>query len=321
MLKFAVIGCGNLAMKYSIPALINSGVSSVTVCIDPNRRGQKEAVKQKFDLPLVTDLDQAIQNYEFDAVYIAAPTGVHKNLVLSAANYKKHILCEKSLGSNIKEVKEMVKVCKNNNVALFEGFMYQFHTQHKFVRSLIDKGEIGVPFHFQGTFGFPPINESDFRYNKDLGGGAVLDAGSYTIHAARHFFKSEPLSTNSVLENEGKEVDVRGTVLLNFGESRTASLIFGFNNMYQSKYVIWGTKGMITLERAYALPPHLKPTCKLEKQGFKETYTLEPCDHFIEEIKYFCDRYSSINNREIWYNEAINQSRVLNSILFSVDNN
>jgi predicted dehydrogenase len=321
MLKFAVIGCGNLAMKYSIPALINSGVSNVTVCIDPNRRGQKEAIKEKFDLPLVTDLDQAVQNYKFDAVYIAAPTGVHIDLVLQAAKYKKHILCEKSLGSNLKEVEEMVNVCKNNKVALFEGFMYQFHSQHQFVRNLIDKGEIGIPFHFQGSFGFPPINEGDFRYNKDLGGGVVLDAGSYTVHAARHFFNAEPLFSNSVLENEGKEVDVRGTALLNFGESRTASLIFGFNNMYQSKYQIWGTKGIVTLERAYALPPSFKPTCVLEKQGFKEIYELKACDHFIEEIRFFCDKYSSLNNREIWYNEAVNQSKVLNSILLTADNN
>lgn len=320
MLKFAVIGCGNLAMKYSIPAIINSGSSSIVVCIDPNRRGQREAVKEKFDLPLVTNLNEAIQNYDFDAVYIAAPTGVHKKIVLSAAKYKKHILCEKSLGSNIQEVKEMVEVCKNNNVALFEGFMYQFHTQHKFVRNLIDKEEIGIPFHFQGTFGFPPINESDFRYNKDLGGGVVLDAGSYTVHAARHFFNAEPLTCNAVLENEGKEVEIRGTALLNFGESRTASLIFGFNNMYQSKYVIWGTKGTITLERAYALPPDFKPTCILEKQGFKEAYTLEECDHFIEEIKYFCDKYGFLNNREIWYNEALSQSKVLNNILLNADN-
>lgn len=320
MLKFAVIGCGNLAMKYSIPAIINSGSSSIVVCIDPNRRGQKQAVKEKFDLPLVTNLNEAIQNYDFDAVYIAAPTGVHKKIVLSAAKYKKHILCEKSLGSNIQEVKEMVEVCKKNNVALFEGFMYQFHTQHKFVRNLIDKGEIGIPFHFQGTFGFPPINESDFRYNKDLGGGVVLDAGSYTVHAARHFFNAEPLTCNAVLENEDKEVEIRGTALLNFGESRTASLIFGFNNMYQSKYVIWGTKGTITLERAYALPPDFKPTCILEKQGFKEVYELEPCDHFIEEIKYFGDKYGILKNREIWYNEALSQSKVLNNILLNADN-
>lgn len=259
-------------------------------------------------------MEEAVENYDFDAVYIAAPTGVHKNLVLSAASYKKHILCEKSLGSNIKEVKEMVKVCKNNNVALFEGFMYQFHTQHKFVRSLIDKGEIGVPFHFQGTFGFPPINESDFRYNKDLGGGVVLDAGSYTVHAARHFFNAEPLSSNAVLEDEGKEVDIRGTALLNFGESRTASLIFGFNNMYQSKYQIWGTKGIVTLERAYALPPDFEPTCILEKQGYKEVFTLDTCDHFVEEIKYFCANFLVNEIKSEWYDEAINQSKVLHSL-------
>ena len=314
MLKFAVIGCGNLALKYSIPALINSGSSSVVVCIDPNRRGQKEVVKEKFDLPLVKDLNEAVKNYDFDAVYIAAPTGVHKKLVLSAAQHKKHILCEKSLGSNIEEVKEMLEICKNNNVALFEGFMYQFHTQHKFVRNLIDKGEIGIPFHFQGTFGFPPISESDFRYNKNLGGGVVLDAGSYTVHAARHFFKAEPLTCNAVLESEEKEVEIRGTALLDFGESRTASLVFGFNNMYQSKYVIWGTMGIITLERAYALPPDFKPTCILEKQGFKEVYTLEACDHFIEEIKYFCNGYNNEETKKAWYSEALKQSNVLQAL-------
>jgi dTDP-3,4-didehydro-2,6-dideoxy-alpha-D-glucose 3-reductase len=313
MLKFAVIGCGNLAMKYAIPALINSGVSSVIVCIDPNRRGQKEVIKEKFNLPLVTTLDEAVLNYDFDAVYIAAPTGAHKDLVLSAASYNKQILCEKSLGSNLDEVKEMVNFCKERNLALFEGFMYQFHTQHQFVKKLIKDGEIGVPFHFLGRFGFPPINENDFRYKKKLGGGVVLDAGSYTVHAARHLFGKEPEDSKAVLDNEDKEVDVRGTVLLDFGNSKTASLIFGFNNMYQSNYVIWGTKGKITLERAYALPPDFKPSCILEKQGFKEVYTLESCDHFKEEVKYFCKNYKNNEEKNSWYKEAVNQSKVLNN--------
>ena len=223
----------------------------------------------------------------FDAVYISTPNAVHAETVFLAAKNKKHILCEKSLGINLKEVEEMVQCCKENNVALFEGFMYQFHTQHQFVKKLIQDGEIGIPFHFQASFGFPPINENDFRYKKELGGGVVLDAGSYPIHSARHFFGKEPISSNAILENEGHEVEIRGTVLLNFGKSRTASLIFGFNNMYQSKYSIWGTKGMITLDRAYAVPSNFNPTCILEKQGFKEVYTLNACDHFIEENKIF----------------------------------
>ena len=313
-LKFAVVGCGNLAMKYSIPALMNSDVSEIVICVDPNRRGQKEAIRDKFNLPLVISFDQAIKEYEFDAVYIASPTGTHKDIVIEAAKNGKQILCEKSLGSDLSEVLEMVETSKKYDVALFEGFMYQFHSQHQFVKDLIEKGEIGMPFHILGSFGFPPIHENDFRYKKDSGGGVVLDAGSYTVHVARKLFNCEPISTHAVLENEGKEVDIRGTALLNFGDSRTASLVFGFDNMYQSKYQIWGTKGIITLERAYALPPDFKPTCILEKQGYKEVFTLEPCDHFIEEIKYFCANYRDVNTKKAWYSEAFNQSKVLNSL-------
>lgn len=315
MLKFAVVGCGNLALRYAIPALINSSETELVVCVDPNRRGQKEIIKEKYNLPLVTSLSEAINNYDFDAVYISTPGGTHKDLVVFAANHRKQVLCEKSLGSNLKEVEEMVAACKINNVALFEGFMYQFHTQHQFVKNLIQDGEIGTPFHFQASFGFPPINENDFRYKKELGGGVVLDAGSYTMHAARQFFGKEPISSHAILENEGYEVEIRGTVLLNFGESRTANLIFGFNNMYQSKYTIWGTKGMITLERAYAVPADFTPTCVLEKHGVKKVYTLEPCNHFIEEIKYFNDQYKNEDSRKEWYNEALNQSKALENLI------
>ncbi len=320
MLRFAVIGCGNLALRYSIPAIMNCKDSELVVCINRSKK-PKEKIEEEFKIPFETSFIEALEKYEFDAVYISTPNAVHAETVFLAAKNKKHILCEKSLGINLKEVEEMVQCCKENNVALFEGFMYQFHTQHQFVKKLVQDGEIGIPFHFQATFGFPPINQDDFRYKKELGGGVVLDAGSYTVHSARHFFGKEPISSNAILENEGHEVEIRGTVLLNFDESRTASLIFGFNNMYQSKYTIWGTKGIITLERAFALPPDFKPTCVLEKQGFKEFYELEACDHFIEEIRFFCDKYSSLNNREIWYNEAINQSKVLNSILLTADNN
>lgn len=313
MLKFAVVGCGNLALRYSIPAIMKCKDAELVVCINKSKK-PKEKIEEEFKIPFETSFKEALEKYEFDAVYISTPNAVHAETVFLAAKNKKHILCEKSLGINLKEVEEIVKCCKENNVALFEGFMYQFHSQHQFVKNLIQDGEIGIPFHFQASFGFPPINENDFRYKKELGGGAVLDAGSYTMHAARQFFGKEPISSKAILEYEGHEVEIRGTALLNFGESRTATLIFGFNNMYQSKYQIWGTKGIVTLERAYALAPDFEPTCILEKQGYKEVFTLDACDHFIEEIKYFCANYLVNEIKSEWYDEAINQSKALHSL-------
>jgi len=202
-----------------------------------------------------------------------------------------------------------------NKVALFEGFMYQFHSQHQFVKKLIGSGEIGQPVHFQAWFGFPPLNENDFRYNKELGGGALLDAGSYTVHAARHFFEAEPINCYSILEKEGHEVEMRGSALLNFGNSKTAHLVFGFNNMYQNKYVIWGTTGVITLERAFALPPDFRSTVILEKQGEKKEFSMEPCDHFLEEINFFTLNFENKKNIEEWRSEVLNQKVILDKIL------
>ena len=312
-MKFAIIGCGNIAQKSAIPALLNSGVSSISVCVDTNPEKRKE-IYEKYNLPFETSLEKAFNKYNFDAVYISTPNATHKEIILYAAKNKKHILCQKSIVSNFVEANEVVIYCKENNVAIFEGFMYQFHTQHKVVKNIIESGEIGNPFHFQAWFGFPPISQNDFRYNKSLGGGAILDAGSYTIHSARHFFNCEPISIHSIIENEGHEVEVRGCAMLNFGKNRTAHLVFGFNNMYQNKYIIWGTKGVITLDRAFAIPPDFESVLLLEKQGLKKEYIMRPCNHFIEEIRYFVQNISSINHVQQWQDEILNQLKVISKI-------
>lgn len=314
-MKFAVIGCGNIAQKSIIPALMNSGVSNISVCVDTNPEKEFE-IETKFGLPFETSLIQAVNNYNFEAVYISTPNAVHKEIILQAAKNKKHILCQKSIVCTLDDAIEVVNCCKENKVVVLEGFMYQHHTQHKFIRELIKKGEIGTPFHFQAWFGFPPISQDDFRYKKTLGGGAILDAGSYTIHAARNFFNCEPCRIYSTLEYESHEVEIRGTAMLDFGDSKTAHLVFGFNNMYQNKYEIWGTEGVIKLERAFALPPNYQSTLTLIKQQLQESYSMDPCNHFIEEIRYFISNISNNEYIEKWQKEIISQMKVINQISF-----
>ena len=111
MLKFAIIGCGNIALRSSIPALIESPYSLPVVCIDTDI-SKSEVIREKFKLPFESSFEKALNNYSFNAVYISTPTGTHKELVIQAANHKKHILCEKSIATNIDEVNEMILSCK-----------------------------------------------------------------------------------------------------------------------------------------------------------------------------------------------------------------
>ena len=118
----------------------------------------------------------------------------------------------------------------------------------------------------------------------------------------------------SVLENEMHEVEIRGTVMLNFANSKTAHLIFGFNNKYQNKYIIWGTTGTITLERAFGIPSDYQSTLTIEKQDSKREIPMLVCDHFVEEIKYFVKQINNKNITEQWILEFLSQSKTLSQI-------
>lgn len=316
-MKFAVIGCGKIAKKAVIPAILKSDIVELVVVIDRNHLKESE-IKSLYGCNFATSLHEANEKFKFDAVYISTPIGVHKKYIIEAANFKKHILCEKSIVSSYEDAQEIIEVCKANNVALFEGFMYQFHPQHDFVKKLLSANEIGTPFHIQAWFGFPPLPDSDFRYSKNLGGGSTLDAGAYTIHFARNFFKSEPRKIYSILEKESQDVDIRGSVMLDFGNSKSAHCVFGFNNLYQNNYVIWGTNGKITLSRAFAVPSDFSSTLLIERPGMEiKNISMPTADHFQIQFEMFSKGALVAETREQWYVEINSQSKALSIILES----
>ncbi|MEM1297282.1 MAG: Gfo/Idh/MocA family oxidoreductase, partial [Verrucomicrobiota bacterium] len=198
-------------------------------------------------------------------------------------------------------------------VALLEGFAYQHHPNHTIVREVIDRGEIGDIIQFQASFGFPPI-DSAHRYDPALGGGALLDAGTYTVHAARNMLNAEPIGFSSILQSGEEQVDIHGSALLNFGSTKSATLTFGFNNMYQNWYSVWGTKGLIHLDRPFSAPPEFEARLRIEKQGITEEQLLPPANQFSLQVEEFC---AGIENSSIWpswRNDARKQAECLERI-------
>jgi len=311
-MRFIVVGCGNIAQRCAIPALMNSGVTEVVCCIDTDP-AQEEEIQTKFGLPFSTSLREVLETMNFESVYISTPNAIHVQIVEQVAKYGKNILCEKPLAGSREDALRIAELGKQYNVPIFEGFMYQFHKQHQIKNQMIKDGAIGDVQLFQGWFGFPPLQETDFRYKKALGGGAVLDACAYLVHSARHFYGSEPVNVHAVLSAEqGREVETHATILLDFGEGRVANLVTGFNNKYKSMQMIWGSKGLLTLERAYALPPEHQSVLTIETQDGKTNYTMPACNHFEEEMRFFVANCAS--KADEWRDEFLNQNKVLMEI-------
>lgn len=327
--KIGILGCADIARKYAIKAF--QAIPNAEVVSIASRDYEKAKLwALEFNINAEESYDALIENKNIDAFYIPLPIGLHKEWVLKAVKMGKHIICEKSLASNFNEVREVVDECRNSGVVLYENFMCDFHPQHQKVLSMKKEGVIGNPFIFRGYFGFPMRDKNDFRYNKELGGGSLNDAGAYTVFMARKIFEKEPVSVFANLYNDKeKGVDMGGVAQLDFEEGMSALLAFNFDAVYQNNYSIWGSKGIINVNKSYTIAPNMKPEVELiTNENLKETkiqIDLEPANHFELIFQDFCEtvieRESKVEKINTIYERIIFQAKVLEAIRVSSKEN
>ena len=264
--------------------------------------------------------DDIISDDNVDAVYISTPIGLHDEWAIKAANSGKHILCEKSSTTNFVSAKKMVDTAIKNNVRLLEGFMFRFHPQHSKVKKLIDEGKIGTLTAFHGSFGFPEFSSDDIRYDGKLGGGFLNDAGCYPICASRIIFNEEPIGVSSNLSFDEKfGVDVSGTSSILYKNDKQATITYGHGRYYQAKYDVWGSEGILSLERAYSLPSNFETKISLQYNTENswagrqiEIFKQKPNNHFLEMINSFCNEINGENKPIFNFeNDLLEQAKIM----------
>lgn len=192
--------------------------------------------------------------------------------------------------------------------------MFVFHSQFDFVKQKIDNGEIGKVKLLRSSFGFPPFNEkSNIRYNKKLGGGALLDAGAYTIMASHFLLGRKQKIIASSLRNENREVDFQGSAMLINEDGVVSQLAFGFDNYYQNNIELWGNRGKLIVERAFTVGPGFAPKIVIEQQNVKHEYNLPVDNHFQKLLIKF---HSCIINCDIdfLFDQILCQSKLLTEV-------
>ncbi|MDD2200123.1 MAG: Gfo/Idh/MocA family oxidoreductase [Bacteroidales bacterium] len=312
-INIGVIGCASIAERLVIPNFIASGLFNVTHVA--SRTAEKaNSFANKFNCKAIIGYDNLISIEELDAIYIPLPTGMHYEWVKKALVAGKHIFVEKSFTQSFNEAEELINIAIDNDLCIFENFMFPYHSQIKFVKKLIDDNTIGNIKLLRSCFGFPPFNaENNIRYKSNLGGGALLDAGAYTLMAAQLFLGLKQQVICSNLEKEDSDVDFQGSILLKNENNICSQLAFGFDNFYQNNIELWGSTGKITIERAFTAGPGFSPNITIEKQGCKKVQTLPPDNHFMKIMKDFhsCITSGNFNKK---FQQLLNQSRLINVV-------
>ena len=311
-LKIGVLGCANIAQRSVIPAFIEiAGFELVAVASRTITKAQDFAAE--FKCEAIEGYQNLIDREDIDAIYMPLPTGLHEEWVLKALEAGKHVHIEKSLAMTYESAKKMVDLAREKNLLIMENFMFLYHQQHEFVKQQIEQGVIGEIRCFRSSFGFPPLDSTNFRYNKELGGGALLDAAAYTVRVSQLFLGNDVWVEAANLNHLNTDVDLFGGAYIKSINGQFAEVAFGFDNFYQCNYEIWGSKGKIIAQRAFTPAKDFKPIITVEQQGEIVNHEIPAENHFINILNEF-KRCITEGDFESKYEEILNQSRLLQEL-------
>ena len=239
---------------------------------------------------LYNSYQSIIESAEIDAVYIPLPPALHYRWAKLALECGKHVFVEKPSTTSLADTETLVKIASEKALALHENYMFIFHDQLRTIDEIVKSGEIGDVRLYRISFGFPRRTQNDFRYNKKLGGGALLDAGGYTMKYADYLLgETAKIVASQVNYISGFEVEMFGSATMVNDEGLTAQLAFGMDNDYKCEIEIWGSQGTLISNRILTAPAGLTPTYTIKKNQIIETRNLPSDDAFLKSIQRFSD--------------------------------
>lgn len=260
--------------------------------------------------------ENLIQSGRIDAVYIPLPPALHFKWAKCALNNGLHAFLEKPSTTSLKDTTELVELARKKNLALHENYMFIFHSQLQEINDVVKSGAIGEVRLFRIDFGFPERKQSDFRYNKKLGGGALLDCGGYTLKYADYLLggRSELVCANS-LYSDKYEVDIAGSATLKNDNGQVVQVAFGMDNDYRCNIDIWGSEGTLRSGRILTAPEGYEPEYVISKNGKTEVFKLAADDTFLKSINKFYGCIKEESQRESNYESMLHQQKLVDSFI------
>lgn len=312
-LRVGVMGCSSFAQRAMIPALRDCETTKL-VCIASRTAEKAKEAAAPFGCDVVAGYDALLRRADIDAIYMPLPTGLHEEWCTKALEAGKHLLVEKSFAMDLASAERMLAVAKKNNCLIFENFQFQTHSQWQVIKRHMTSGELGDVHLVRSTFGFPPLPKDNFRWNKELGGGALLDAGAYMCKVSQLLLGTGCEALGSSLQFDKETgVELYGEAMFRNAAGQVAQVAFGFDYFYQCRVELLGTKGKLSTNRVFTAPPGFEPVVTVEKQSGTEEIKLPADNHYVNMWSWFAEEVLSGDFSNHW-KILLDQARLLNEI-------
>lgn len=242
-IKWAVLGTGVIANEMAV-ALNKIGRNIYAV----GNRTYSKAVDfaKKYGIEKVyDDYNDMFTDSDVDVIYITTPHNTHIEFMKKAIRNGKHILVEKSITLNSRELNEAMELAALHNVVIGEAMTIYHMPVYKKLKEILDSGRLGKVNLITMNFGsYKEYNMNNRFFNRNLAGGAMLDIGVYALSFIRYFMTEKPDKLLSQLKKAPTGVDEQAGLLLMNNDGQMATVMLSLHSKQPKR-------GMVSCEKGY----------------------------------------------------------------------
>lgn len=281
---YAVIGLGNLARTFVLPAFTRATEHSRLVAVISGDPAKAQLVAQQYHAAAYhyDDLRQCLQRDDVNVLYITLPNALHCDYAVEAARARVHVLCEVPMAVTADECRRMIRTCQTNRVKLMMAYRLNFRPAVLRALNMVRTGQIGIPKTFSSDLTNRVSAPDSTRLQRRLGGGSVYHLGVECIHAARRLLGSEPAQvmamTARTTRRYGGDVDEGAVALIRFPDDRLAHFHTSFGEEALSRFTVFGEDAWIQVANAYEA--NAPGRLVIARRGERQESTFEPTDEF-----------------------------------------
>jgi predicted dehydrogenase len=259
---------------------------------------------------------EVITSSEISFIIICTQHDVAVEIAIEALKNGKHVLCEKPLGRNADEAKNIIKVAEQSGKKIMVGFNYRFYPHVMRAKELVKAGYIGEAQYMKATLGHAarPNYDKEWRVDPEKGGGgALLDPGVHIVDLARYLMDDELVCNSSQFQNAYWKIEYEDNVFVNSKTTKGKSVILHssiteWKNTFSIEII--GSDGYLKLSGRGGF--YGNPQISMNKRWawlngddrskeIVEFFSSDD-DSFYEELKYFFDeKKSSIHKNATGY--------------------
>ena len=286
-LNFGIVGTNFISDAFVKAAKLSEKCKTVAVYSRTKEKG--EAFAKKHGIPLVyTSFDEMLDSEELDAVYIASPTFLHKEMAVKALQKGKHALIEKMISINFSEFLEIKKAMENSSAIFLEAMRPDFDRTFEIIEENLSKigkiKEVSLEFRqYSSRYDNFKRGIVENAFNPSIKNSALSDIGIYPLHLAVRLF-GEPIDTSAKSHFLENGFEAEGELSLLYPDF---SVNISYSKIFEGKNIsfIKGERGTISFGKINA------PNSFSVVIDGKETvldFTAEE-NNMLSEINAFCD--------------------------------